>query len=182
MNKELYLFSLLAVCLLSVFLSCSVQKKTGAGGYLCREHGIHSSGKKAEFSACFGIEPDKIESCYLYEKESTASDSASVSRISAGLKGQIADEIVARIMLRLEEAFGSDLVSRWHLESIDLPVAFRCFVFNDSGTYRVKVFALLKKEDLEPRSLIRFLPLEYKMNLLEPNSGELREYKDLRRP
>ena len=55
---------------------------------------------------------------------------------------------------------------------------FRTFVNTEGGQSRVRVIALLKKDDLSPRSLIRFLPLEYKMNLVEPTSREKREFRN----
>ena len=160
-------------------VSCSTQKES-RHGYLCKEHGYHRATVKDEFAACFGITTSDIDNYYIFEKENTVSTSADIDPTASRLKGIVADEIVDLIMKRLEAAYGSELTAHWHLESIDISVPFRRFVMNDGAGFKVKVIALMKKDDLSPRSLIRFLPLEYKMNLVEPTERERRQFKNVK--
>jgi len=161
-----------ALLLCTMVLSCSGQKRAAKSGYLCREHGLHSADDRSEFASCFQIRSDEIDQYYLFSRETTAKTPADIDAAANRQKELIADEIVELIMGRLELAFGNDIASRWHLESIDLDVPFRRFVFNDNGSFKIKVFAVMRKDDLSPRSLIRFLPLEYKMNLMKPTDQE----------
>lgn len=172
-------FSILMIAALTCFAAsgCSTQKAPKRG-WLCREHGTHLATVKADFLACFQIAQTDIDSCYIFEKESAMKTGTDIDSTAALLKENVADEIVDLIMKRLEAAYGSELTSHWRLESIDIGVPFRTFVLAESGKNRVKVIALLKKDDLSPRSLIRFLPLEYKMNLVEPTSREKREFRN----
>ena len=156
---------------------CSTQK-TRKHGWLCREHGTHLATVKADFLACFQIGQSDTDSCYIFEKESSVTNGKDLDSTSAILKEKVADEIVDLIMKRLEAAYGSELTAHWRLESIDIGVPFRTFVLAEGPSLRVKVIALLKKDDLSPRSLLRFLPLEYKMNLVEPTSREKREFRN----
>lgn len=171
-----------AACIVcALVLSCSGQKRAAKTGYLCREHGLHNADDRGEFVSCFQIQSDEIDQYYLFSRETTAKTPADIDAAANRQKELIADEIVELIMGRLELAFGNDIASRWHLESIDLDVPFRRFVFNDSGSYKIKVFAVMRKDDLSPRSLIRFLPLEYKMNLMKPTDRETFDAGDPKR-
>lgn len=164
--------SLIAVSLCLVFVSCSGQKRGEKNGYLCREHGTHNSEDRYEFATCFQIPAGDMDQYYVFSRETSVKNISEVDAAALRQKEIVADEIVGLIMIRLEAAFGNDITSRWHLESIDLDVPFRRFVFNDSGTYKIKVIAVMRKDNLLPRSLIRFLPLEYKMNLMNPTQQE----------
>ena len=171
--------SLLVLAALSLLTAagCSTQK-VPKRGWLCREHGTHLATVKAEFLACFQIAQADIDSYYIFEKENAVKAGKEIDPTAALLKENVADEIVDLIMKRLEAAYGSELTAHWRLESIDIGVPFRTFVNTEGGQSRVRVIALLKKDDLSPRSLIRFLPLEYKMNLVEPTSREKREFRN----
>jgi hypothetical protein len=165
------------VLLCSLMISCAGVRTTGVSDekrMVCREHGIHHPDNAAEFAACFGIEKGKIDQYYIFEKGSKGS-AAETDQTAARLKSLVADMIVDEIMKRLEQSFGNDLTANWRLESISMPVPFRTFVRTQDGAAEVKVFALVKKSDLEPQALIRFLPLEYKMKLIQPGREDYRE-------
>ena len=172
------LISLFTAGTLLVFATACSTQKAQRTGYLCREHSVHRATDREEFAACFRIAPHEIENYYIFEKEVSAKNAAGVDAAASQMKELAAEEIVDLIMKRLEAAYGSELTAHWRLESIDIDVPFRRFVFADNGVFKVKVMALLKKDDLSPRSLIRFLPLEYKMNLVEPTSREKREFRN----
>ena len=164
-----------AVLAAALCLSCS----TGKGpkhGYLCRDHGYHRATIKDEFAACFQIKAEEIDSFYIFQQEASCNGKNAESE-AAKLKGIIADQIVEMIMSRLEAAYGKELTSRWRLESIDISVPFRSFVLSENGSCRMKVIAILRKDDLSPRSLTKFLPLEYKMNILEPTEREKQDFR-----
>lgn len=177
--RSVFRSSLLILAALSCLAAagCSPQK-TPKRGWLCREHGTHLATVKADFLSCFRIAQADIDSYYIFEKESAVKTGKDIDQTAALLKENVADEIVDLIMKRLEAAYGSELTSHWRLESIDIGVPFRTFAFTEGASSKVKVIALLKKDDLSPRSLIRFLPLEYKMNLVEPTSREKREFRN----
>jgi hypothetical protein len=171
------LFIALAVCFCAA-VSCSNQKG-GLHGYICREHGYHRATVKEEFASCFRIKTDEIDSFYIFQQDSPCEEK-DIDSTASRLKGIVADQIVDMIMSRIEAAYGKDLTSHWRLESIDIPVPFRRFVLIDASGCKVRVIALLKKDDLSPRSLIRFLPLEYKMNIIEPTEKEKQEFKRMK--
>jgi hypothetical protein len=158
-----------------MILSCSTAIRNPREESICREHGIHSYKNRDEFAACFGLSPEEIDSFYIFSREEKFPEAQTNAGI-ARLKNAVADEIVEVIMKRLEAAFGSDLNTNWRLESIDMPVPFRTFLRTGSSSVTVTVAALVRKKDLEPSSLIHFLPLEYKMKLIKPNEKEIREF------
>jgi hypothetical protein len=173
----LHAAAIAAAALLCTVSACSTQKASRSG-YLCAEHSIHRATVKEEFAACFQIRPDQIDEYYIFERDVSVSDLKNVNSAASQIKDTIANDIVDLIMKRLEAAYGSELTSHWRLESIDIHVPFRRFILNEDGKFKIKVIALLKKDDLSPRSLIRFLPLEYKMNLVEPTSREMKMFKN----
>jgi hypothetical protein len=158
-----------------VILSCSTVVKDAKEGPVCREHGIHSYKNRIDFAACFGVSLEEIDSFYIFSREEKFPE-AQMNAGIARLKNAVADEIVEVIMKRLEAAFGNDLNANWRLESIDMPVPFRTFLRTGSSSVTVTVAALVRKKDLEPSSLIHFLPLEYKMKLIKPNEKEIRDF------
>jgi hypothetical protein len=156
---------LIAGCL---FASCKGTQKKNDSDYICRAHGQHRLDVKESFCACFGIKPEKTDDYLIFSKEGLQGKS-SIESCEKAVKNEVADEIVAFIVTRLNAAFGNELLIHWDLERIDLPIIFRTFVKTASDDTHVKVVAVARKEDFTPRALIRFLPLEYKMKLLKPD-------------
>jgi hypothetical protein len=155
---------LIACCFI---LSCKGTQKKADDAYICKMHGQHRLDIKESFCACFGISPEKTEDYLIFSREGRQGKS-SFESCEKAVKNEVADEIVAYIVARLNLAFGDDLLIHWELEKIDLPIVFRTYLKTGADDTYVKVVAVARKEDFTPRALIKFLPLEYKMKLLKP--------------
>jgi len=127
---------------------------------------------KEDFAACFSIDLKRFNEYYYYSKVETfpAKEQAEGAK---RLKDMVESEIVDTIMNRLEAAFGKALNANWQLEHIDMSVPFRTFVRKNGGSVDIKVVGIVRKKDLEPPALVHFLPLEYKMKILD-DDGKIR--------
>ena len=168
-----------AVLFFSVFtfiISCAEAPKKTEGDMICVDHGTHRVSVKEDFAACFGIDPQHFNEYYYYSKAETFPEKEQAAGAKR-LKDMVENEIVDSIMKRLEAAFGKALDANWQLEHIDMPVPFRTFVRKNGGSVDIKVIGIVRKKDLEPSALVHFLPLEYKMKILDvdgkikPNIG-----------
>jgi hypothetical protein len=176
-KRYAYMYSVF-FCLLFFLSSCSgaqeTKQKNTSYAYICLEHGTHYYNDPASLSKCLGISPQKFTDYYFFHNDGTTKDKDNLVQLRYMLKEKLADQLVTVIINRLQIAFGEEVTTRWHLESTTLPVLFRHFTQFDGKLYHVKVIAVIAKKDLAPRSLIRFLPLEYKMNFMQPSEEELR--------
>jgi hypothetical protein len=174
---------LLITCFAGFVVSCSGTQKIKEGDFVCKDHGSHRLSNRQEFADCFAMKSSDLDDSYIFSREGSAGTAAEAGAVASRLKTEAADEIVDVIVKKLEAAFGNDLSANWRLERIDLPVIFRIFTIENTLPIRVKAVAVVKKEDFAPRSLIRFLPLEYKMKLMKTNEQEMREFeKDKPKP
>ena len=166
--------SRIVICIaaLAFVFSCAEAPKKTGGDLICVEHGTHRVSVKEDFAACFGIDPQRFNEYYYYTKAETfpANEQAEGAK---RLKDMVESEIVDTIMNRLEAAFEKALNANWQLEQIDMPVPFRTFVRKNGGSVDIKVVGVVRKKDLEPSALVHFLPLEYKMKILD-DDGKIR--------
>jgi hypothetical protein len=163
--------------LLGMIASCAGTQKIQPGDFVCKDHKTHRLSDRQEFADCFGVKPTDLDSVYIFSREGSANRADEIGSVTSRLNNDVADEIVDLIVKKLEVAFGNDLTTNWRLERIDLPVTFRIFTVENAVPIKVKAVAVVRKDDLAPRSLVRFLPLEYKMKLMKTNEQEMKEFE-----
>ena len=169
-------FNLLFLPLLGIIISCVGTQKIQPVDFLCKDHGTHRLLNKQEFADCFGVKVADLDSEYIFSQEGSAKNVDEIGPVASNLRNAVADLIVDAIVKKLEVAFGNDFTQNWRLERIDLPVTFRTFTIASAVPIKVKVVAIVKKDDLTPRSLVRFLPLEYKMKLMKTNEQDMKDF------
>ena len=144
-----------------------MQKGSVSTAYVC-EHGTHHLEIKSEAAACFNISPADFDLYQIFSDEEKTRDRSELAGLAAHAKNVCAENIIEYITKTIASAFGKHEYSGWQLNALDIPVVFRVFTRFDGTTYYVKAVAIIKKNDLTPKALIRFLPLEYKMKLIGP--------------
>ena len=165
------------ISLFFTVVSCAGIQKIQPVDFICKDHGTHRLSNKQEFAECFGVKASDLDLVYIFSHEGSAQSVDGIGPSASQLKNAVADEIVDVIVKKLEVAFGNDITTNWRLERIDLPVTFRIFTVESTVPVKIKVVAIVKKDDLAPRSLVKFLPLEYKMKLMITNDQEMKEFE-----
>ena len=141
--------------------------------FVCREHGAHTIENRASFHECMKIPSGAEQDYFFYEESSLRPVSAGMLEATAKeLRGEIEDKIVAFVMGKITRAMEKQLFKHWDYDSMRIPATIRTFVKEEKGLFSVKVFAAMKKSDFTPRGIIMYLPLEYKMHLLEKNKDQ----------
>lgn len=158
--------------LVMIISGCKSPQPDARVGFLCREHGSHNMEKRSEFAACFGFDEAKYDEYMFYSEMQETVSEANVETAMSGMKSSLEDKIVSFVMGKITTAMGQHLNKHWTFGNMKIPAVFRTFVKHDGGKYTVKTIAAMKKRDFTPRGIIMYLPLEYKMHLLNKKKSE----------
>lgn len=153
----------LAIALVIVFCAvngCS-KKSVRDGNFVCTVHGIHNCYNKSQLAQCIGVNEKSIDEYYLFSESGIGDSSANESK----LKSMVCDKIVDEVMLRIQMVYSDKQFQRWQFTDMSLPVIFRTFV-KKGNRQEMMVVGLVKKDDMSPKAIIYYLPLEYKMDII----------------
>lgn len=133
--------------------------------YVCTAHGAHRSGERNQLAVCLGLDTRGLDEYHLFRREGRGAGEADCARLASELRSRVEDEIVEILMRRIEGAMGKEIYKHWRFDRMNLPVLFREFRCPGSEC-RASCVAAVKKDDISPKGVIRYLPLEYKMDIL----------------
>ena len=153
----------LAIALMIVFFAANGCSKKGVreGNFVCTMHGIHNCYIKAQLAQCIGIDEKTIDDYYLFSESGIGDSSENESK----LKSLVCDKIVDEVMLRIHMVYSDKQFQRWQFTDMSLPVIFRTFIKKGSRQ-EMMVIGFVKKDDMSPKAIIYYLPLEYKMDII----------------
>lgn len=171
------------VFILLLIFSCSSQKISLKSNFLCSEHGTHNAADASSFAECFGISAKELQDYKIFSNKSDGIKKENLEGEKKRLKDLLSDNMVDLIMILMKKYYGDAITSSWSLERTTMPVKYRFFIQEENGKYNIHGYGIMLNSDLEARSLLRFLPLEYKMNFLHVKEGEMNsaDPRDLRK-
>lgn len=169
MKKSIILI-LIAACTLS--FRCTTKEVAQTQGYRCMEHGVHHHERRDELCTCLGIDPKEFDNYQFYTLEDSTKKAEDLPALTDRLKDEMERKIVSIVMHKIEKAMGKHLYKYWKFEETNIPVAIRRFTKKEGDTYSAMVIAAMTKYSLSPRGIIMYLPLEYKMHILEKKKDE----------
>jgi len=160
------------IALVVIIFACNgcAKKSIRTGPLICTVHGIHNCYDKSEIAQCIGVDEKSIDDYYIFSESGSGDSSTNESK----LKSLVCDKIVDEVMLRIQMIYSSKQFQRWQFTDMSLPVIFRTFVKKENQQEMV-VIGFVKKDDLSPKAIIYYLPLEYKMDIIgrEKNNDKL---------
>jgi hypothetical protein len=152
------------IMVLTLGSGCASVKKP-ASTWRCVEHGAHTWEGRDDFIACTGCgNPDDYQLFSVRKRLGPREAKDSVLHHS---REMLLDEMAEYIRLKVEQFFAEATSTGWKLEKTTMPVIIRQY----TSEREALTIGLIRKEDLTARALIRYLPLEYKMQLM--GSGEI---------
>jgi len=165
--KKAGLWILVAVSFL-LCVHCS-QTRVKKSCYTCIMHGTHHVSDSTQLADCLDVPRDELESYYLFREKGSVPGSQDVSAEAARVKDRVKESIVNLMVRKLEGAVGQALYTRWRFDSMSMkvPVKFREFRKTEGDITGIIVIGAIKKNEFEPRNIIKYLPLEYKMQIME---------------
>lgn len=150
--------------LLMIGIGCAGVQKSDAG-WRCIDHGTHSWERRDEFIACTACgNPDDYQ---MFSVRRKAGPKEAKDSVFLHSREAVLDEMAEYIRLKVELYFAEATSGGWKLEKTTMPVIIRQY----ASDREVLTIGLIRKDDLTARALIRYLPLEYKMQLM--GSGEI---------
>jgi len=148
-------------------LSCRTTAPIGSSEYLCVEHGTHRYDVCDEQCACLKIDPKEYGEYNIFTITGETAKEENVPELMEKLRDEMENRIVTKVLHRIEKAMGKNIYKHWKFEQMDIPVTIRGFRKKAGGTSHVIIAAAMTKYSLSPRGIIMYLPLEYKMHILE---------------
>ncbi len=165
-----------AVAILCLTTACTtpepINSTMGPTEYLCAEHGTHRFDVIEEKCACLKIDPKEYGDYAIFTITGETDKEENVPELLDRLRDEMENRIVAKVLRRIEKAMGKSITKHWNFDQMDIPVTIRGFRKRDAGTIHVLIAAAMTKYSLSPRGIIMYLPLEYKMHILEKKKGE----------
>lgn len=164
--------------LLYVVLACSSQVRKTPFDFINYENGKSLYTNSEEFLFCFGIEPKDASSYVRFERDFNFEESAdnfSVDSLNDSMVQANRDlklELAYDLKNHMQEKFRMRVAGAWEMEKIAVPVSYRHFYRFRNNRLEVKGVALILKRDLTVTTLLRYLPLEYKLLFLERLESE----------
>jgi hypothetical protein len=119
-----------------------------------------------------GINPTEYDSYQFFTIEDTTKKADDLPALTDRLKDDMERKIVSLVMRKIEDAMGKHIYKYWKFEDTNIPVTIRRFTKKDGDVYSAIVAAAMTKYSLSPRGIIMYLPLEYKMHILEKKKDE----------
>ncbi len=167
MKKHISHMSIIAASCIVLFSQCSTTEESESGGYRCIDHAIHRYANREELCACLGIVPKEYDSYQFFTLEDSTKKPEDLPSLTERLTDEMERKIVSIVMHKIENAMGKQLYKYWKFENTNIPVTIRRFTKKEGDTYHALVIAAMTKYSLSPRGIIMYLPLEYKMHILE---------------
>jgi hypothetical protein len=159
--------TLVIMTFLAALCSCAGAPRRTGTDFTCTEHGTHRYGSREELCACLKINPAEYDSYEIFTMTAETKSADRVTEILDRTRDDMEDRIVSMVMRKIERALGKNIVKYWRFEQMDIPVTIRGFKKQSGGTHHVIIAAAMTKYSLSPRGIVMYLPLEYKMHLLE---------------
>ncbi|MCX7680300.1 MAG: hypothetical protein N2316_13940 [Spirochaetes bacterium] len=153
-------------------LHCTTTEMREPERYRCTEHKIHDYENREELCACFGINPADYDSYQFFYLEDSTKNAQDLPAITESLQDQMERKIVSIVMHKIEKAMGKHLYKFWKFDETNIPVNFRHFTKKEKNSHSAVIVAAMTKYHLSPRGIIMYLPLEYKMHILEKQKDE----------
>lgn len=172
MKKSIAFLAIIAAGCIAFSFRCSTTEEAVSQGYRCMEHASHHFANREELCACLGIDPKEYTSYEFFTIEDSTKKSEDLPGLTERLKDEMERKIVSIVMHKIENAMGKHLYKYWKFEETNIPVTIRRFTKKEGDTYSAMVIAAMTKYSLSPRGIIMYLPLEYKMHILEKKKDE----------
>lgn len=172
MKKTISRVIIIATACAVLSFRCSTTEEVRTQGYRCLEHGAHHYERKEELCACLGIDPKDYASYEFFIIEDSTKKFDDLPSLTERLKDEMERKIVSTVMHKIEKAMGKHLYKYWKFEETNIPVTIRRFTKKEGDIYGALVIAAMTKYSLSPRGIIMYLPLEYKMHILEKKKDE----------
>ena len=173
------------ICIIAALaLYCSSTEKKTTHGYICMDHLLHHIDNRQQYLQCAGINSQDMDQYITLEETGRTKDYNQINPVAKGLQKTLEHTIVRIMKESIETAIQKGFLQlgsinfqiRWEFEKMTLPVIFRKFRSYDGNFYNVKAVALIKKDDLTPKSIIQYLPLDYKMHILKKEKRKIPVY------
>lgn len=153
------------------FLMCvhCSQTQVKKSGYTCTMHGTHHFTDRSQLADCLDVNSDELDSYYIFREKGSVQGNQDVSAEAVRVKDRVKERIVNLMVRKLEGAIGQALYTRWRFDSMSMrvPVKFREFRKTEGDITGIIVIGIIKKNEFEPRNIIKYLPLEYKMQIMK---------------
>lgn len=172
MRNTIILIFVIAVACAIQTLQCSTAEVSDFHDYRCVEHASHRYADREELCACLGIDPKEYDSYQFFTLEDSVKKADDLPSLTERLKDEMERKIVSIVMHKIENAMGKHLYKYWKFEDTNIPVTMRRFTKKEGDTYSAMVIAAMTKYSLSPRGIIMYLPLEYKMHILEKKKDD----------
>lgn len=165
------------IAILILFIACkSNQTKTEYS--ICIQDGKSRLEIQSEFLECFNIQASEISDYKEYRKTINSKQQIDTENLSETIQNDLMEMLAKTILLKMRMSFGSDIVGNWSYDRIKIPVQYRSFLKTTKNGKVLTGIILIKKSDLETRSIIRYLPLDYKMQVLDQKNRSYTIPKD----
>ncbi len=172
MKKKTNIICLIPAACFTLIFHCTTAPVERSRGYLCIEHKTHYYANRQDLCACLGINPTEYDSYQFFTIEDTTKKADDLPALTDRLKDEMERKIVSIVMRKIEDAMGKHIYKYWKFEDTNIPVTIRRFTKKDGEVYSAIVVAAMTKYSLSPRGIIMYLPLEYKMHILEKKKDE----------
>lgn len=159
--------AILHISILAALCSCTSAPRRADSDFTCTEHGTHRYDSREDLCACLKINPGEYDRYEIFTMTAETKSADRVAEVLDRSRDDMEEKIVAMVMRRIERALGKNIVKYWRFEQMDIPVTIRGFKKKAGGTHQVIIVAAMTKYSLSPRGIVMYLPLEYKMHLLE---------------
>ena len=159
--------ALFIIMLLAALCSCAGAPRRTDPDFTCTEHGTHRYASREDLCACLKINPAEYDNYEIFTMTAETKNAERLAEILDRTRDEMEDKIVSMVMHRIERALGKNIVKYWRFEQMDIPVTIRGFRKKSGDTHKVIIAAAMTKYSLSPRGIVMYLPLEYKMHLLE---------------
>ncbi len=134
---------------------------------ICIEDGVSRLEVKEEFAACYKISAAEMEKYKLFSKAEILNRPSDENELRARLKSNVNSMIAEVILFKLKDAFGQNVEEYWQLEKITIPVYYRSFKKTAGNEVTITVIGIIPENEMTARALIKYLPLEYKMQFID---------------
>lgn len=131
--------------------------------------------EKEEFLEVLGIDSVELDNSKMLMTKEVQKDDEILDELVERSNKNIKIKLAAFLQQTMEKTFNVLVVESWTMEKITLPVRYRTFFKYSEGTFYTVTVAVVKKSDIEPMTLLSFLPFEYKIQFLERIDSEFKD-------
>lgn len=155
------------ILFLTVLISSCSSMKVEEQYSICVQDGKSRLEIQEEFAQSFSIDVNSIDSYQLFKKTISIRKTDSVRNASTNLENDIMNVLAQTVLIKMKMSFGPQVQEYYDYKKLTIPVKFRSFLKKGSEKSELTGIAIVKKSDLTARSLIKYLPLEYKMKIID---------------